>query len=512
MKNFLVNFLKFIKLAKEFDVPIEHVVMFDCFGKSLNPKGNWDKNTHIAFWNYQNESNDDFSNHLKQIDEKMDRFYSSLPSGSKKKIVVFIHGGLNSQLVSLERVIEEFENEKSRCELSKEAGYYPIFINWRSPFIHCYWEHLFWLRQGKNRPWLGIFTSWLMLPLDVARAVIRAPIVWCNLLLNDAKTIPIPWFKNEYVDNVAKELVCRRQTKDVTQLDSQIKGFIFRKPPICWLLRFRGLDSRRPNPTIINKDTFPIEIGEDERQCGEMTKNFTMWLLTFSVKYLIAPIIDAFGTSAWNVMLRRTELLFNSEDELVESRLTNDATETNTLANMKKNGGLSVFTENLIKKISGNKNNWEITLVGHSMGTIVANKIIRHYGDQLPIKKIIYLAAADTVENYQETIHPYLLHNKNTEMKHLMLHPRAEEGETNGFDFGPRGSLLVWLDNFLTNPLTLMERTAGRYDNLLPALHNTPQKIRKRISICVFSAGNKAKEKNPQTHSEMASRFRYWSY
>ena len=229
-----------------------------------------------------------------------------------------------------------------------------------------------------------------------------------------------------------------------------------------------------------------------------------MWLVTWPTKLLTAPVIDAFGTSSWDVMLRHTELLFESEQELKSSPLTNAATTQHNLAELPAHGGLSQFLEMLATKIQADPTaNWEITLVGHSMGTIVANKIIERFGDRLPIKNILYLAAADTVQHYQQAIYPYLQQNDTHGLHHFMLHPQAEEGEISlgmPWDIPPRGSLLVWIDNFLSKPLTGTDRTVGRYDNLLPALHNAPSDIRDRISVKVFSAGNPVELDNPLGH------------
>lgn len=203
-------------------------------------------------------------------------------------------------------------------------------------------------------------------------------------------------------------------------------------------------------------------------------------------------------------MLRHTDLLFHAEHE--STSLLND--------NEQNGGGLSLFFKSLIKLIGNDRDNWEITLVGHSMGTIVANKIVKEFGNQLPIKKIVYLAAADSIQNYQDTIHRYLQNEKNydTKMYHFVLHPRAEEGEKNPryFDLTPRGSLLVWLDNFLSKPLSLQQRTIGRFDNLMKILHDTPKKIQNRIYLRVYSAGNDAEGDNPLTHSDVAGRFKFW--
>lgn len=95
-------------------------------------------------------------------------------------------------------------------------------------------------------------------------------------------------------------------------------------------------------------------------------------------------------------------------------------------------------------------------------------------------------------------------------MYHFVLHPRSEEGETNAFDIASRGTLLTWIDLFFSKPLTLRDRTVGRYDNLLPSLHNVPKEILGRITLRVFSAGKKVENSNPLTHSDVAKRFFFW--
>ena len=280
---------------------------------------------------------------------------------------------------------------------------------------------------------------------------------------------------------------------------------------------FDGVPGYRPKKDESeNQKSFEVAIGEDNRNLFELNKNFIQWTLTeLTTKLISAPVIDAFGSSSWDVMLRHTDMLFHKEKECIHLLKKEQDKCLLRNNNQLNDGGLYFFLKELEEEINKDKNkeNWEITLVGHSMGTIVANKIIREFGDDLPINKIIYLASADTVEHYQDTVFPFLKRS-DAKIYHFVLHPRAEEGEKNPSayipDLAPRGSLLVWIDNFLAKPLSLQQRTIGRYDNLMRSLHDTPDELRGKIHIRVYSAGQDSNENNPLTHSEIAGLFKFW--
>ncbi|MBM4133912.1 MAG: hypothetical protein FJ245_09110 [Nitrospira sp.] len=177
---------------------------------------------------------------------------------------------------------------------------------------------------------------------------------------------------------------------------------------------------------------------------------------------------------------------------------------------------------------------WEVTLVGHSMGTIILNEMIRRFGVVtekdasgaervtfvMPFNRIVYMAAASSIRDFEDTIFPYLTMNTNAQFYHLTLHEEAEERERQDlsipntdweipyFDPLMRGSLLVWIDDFLSNPQTYLDRTLGNYANLMLTAHDTPEGLRDRIHIKAFSAG--ATEPTPQKHAEFTNKFRFW--
>ena len=111
-------------------------------------------------------------------------------------------------------------------------------------------------------------------------------------------------------------------------------------------------------------------------------------------------------------------------------------------------------------------NHYAITLIGHSMGTIVANEMVLTHPN-LCYSNIVYMGAACNVSDFANAVIPCLERDTNAHFYNLTLHPIAEarEAQWNYLDLTPRGSLLEWIDNFLSNPRTVPERTLGKWDN-----------------------------------------------
>src|ERR1039458_5706747 len=88
------------------------------------------------------------------------------PNG-RKRIVIFVHGGLNSPADAMERAEETFQQMKNE-------GIYPIYINWNSDPFSTYGEHLVWVRQGRYTE-AGIWSAPFYFFADFIRAFGRAP-------------------------------------------------------------------------------------------------------------------------------------------------------------------------------------------------------------------------------------------------------------------------------------------------------------------------------------------------
>lgn len=155
-----------------------------------------------------------------------------------------------------------------------------------------------------------------------------------------------------------------------------------------------------------------------------------------------------------------------------------------------------------------------VDIIAHSMGTIVTNEILkRSRSQETPnFRNLVFMGSASSVKEYEEITLEYLSRKKayGTHLHHLVLHPEDEISESMFFDIIPRGSLLVYIDHYLTNPLTIKDRRIGRFENLMFSLKHTPPSLFEQISIKVFSAGNNLLERkryedlenNPKKHSE----------
>lgn len=454
------------------------------------------------FNTYTSKKEPEFNTYTDKIFDAID---DKFPGDNKKKILIHVHGGMNRRGESLAYSTSKLWGRPLYKEIlnSSEGEYFPIFVNWHSGLLSTYGDHLLNVRQGEDAGWWGYLTSPVYLGIDIVRSIIRAPLVWTSFLKNDAKTAPL---LNRYLDSkdpvhVAGDIECRK------------KG---------WKIDPGAPERCVPTWPPMKPEKFIIQTGQDNRDSLDKVKAGALYFATLPSKIVVAPMIDGMGTSAWNNMLRRVDLLTNIDDEFhIDSFISRKAWKDpeSGLARTPVHGGLFRFMQLFIERYKSDiqSGNMEIVLVGHSMGTIVLNELIRNFGiykdpasgEKMLFNQIVYMAAACSISHYESTVIPYLARTK-AHFYNLMLGRMAEIRETNAFDLSPRGSLLVWIDEFLANPLTHRDRTLGRHDNFLMAVHNIPESIRERIHIKSFNTGQKYPNyPEPQKHSDFRN-FKFW--
>lgn len=482
------------------EVPTTHIVMANGLGNPVDPTGNYN-GKHVPWFSYPKMDPNQYDEYLNDMMQALNEYKSK---HSKARILIFVHGGLNTAQTSISRAAM-LTDHIMKGPPDKD-GYFPIFINWDSSLLSSYFvDHLFNIRQGEHvnawccnksppTPQAAIKTFWswfieapIYLLTDLVRSIARAPVVATFELWNGVKSLPFVELEDRSdVSRIAKEL-----EKNATEPN---------------IIKFaRGKD------TIKNEEHFTSVVS---------------WFINIPFKLVSTPLIDATGKSSWEIMLRRTGELFHIDDEFdTSSPMGEKAERDGKLRDIKPSGNLSIFLKRLKDQhMADLKNNgqepWEITLISHSMGSIVLNEMIRRSGD-LPIANIVYMAAACSVKDYEDTVFPYMERKKKVKVYHLMLSERAEALERwrpsflnlpPGFplEIAPRGSLLVWVDELLTNPLTPRDRTLGRYTNLMVSLHDIPENLRNRVNVKVFAAGADSAETNPQKHSDFTEKLRFW--
>jgi pimeloyl-ACP methyl ester carboxylesterase len=399
-----------------------------------------------------------------EFDSHVSTILRGLEEEPHGKILIFIHGGLNTYAQSFDRALR-------LIPLIKNAGYYPIFVNWRSGLVDCYREHLFSVRQGRIHRNYGWLTWLYLLTADLGRAVFRSPAAIYLQIINDCK----PYFPRSNPDGLNSAAL------------------------------FDALRKRRRSARDV--EALGISMGADVRTRRESLVKLLLLLITYFPKLFSGAVVDAFGTSAWVNMLRRTKTLFRTPQEFDVRDSREKHTVIEGALDTPQTGALALFVTALVEKLDSGARPYEIIIVGHSMGTIVLNRVLKDFPG-LACSNLVYLAAACSISEFIDSTVSYLDLHKQTRVFNLCLHPIAEELESNALELSPRGSLLVWIDNFMSSPETTADRRLGVWENILQATHMIPHHFRGRITLKAFSVGRNAG--GPQTHSELGS-IDFWS-
>ena len=325
-------------------------------------------------------------------------------------------------------------------------GYWPLFLQWDSSLLSCYGDHLFFVRQGEDWGLLGVPLAPFFLAGDLLRGLANLHLVGL----------------------------------------SQARSFVYGIPGLWTGSLFgRGDDDEEPLAALA-ADGVPLDVwvGEDLQGGGEFALDMAARTVTYPIKLVQEPLLAGLGPGAWIQMQRRVHLLFLQD----------------------RDGGL-VHLLRRLREVQAAED-LEITLVAHSMGAIVANEILR-VEPQLRIDTLVYMGAACSLREYEEVLFPYLAAHPSSHLYHLTLHPKGELREAQFLDLTSRGSILVWVDGFLAQPLTPLDRVAGNFGNLAPHLRRTPADLRSRIHVKAFPTGASAPEGVPTKHAHFP-RLPFW--
>jgi hypothetical protein len=479
-----------------------------------------------------------YDRHIKDIFDGIKTFCAPRPGPCR--VLFYFHGGLNSQKRALERA------SNLTCTIEKQ-NIYPIFVNWDSRLFSTWWAHVAHVHKGlwtKNRL---VALAPYVVAVDEARSIVEAPTAW---VAEWRHTFP----KNQEAGEAA--LLAYKEMLEMQGAYGKMS--VKQKKEAGGVVTVTDLSDPR-NPPLL----------QDDQQRGETRAAKAKLLYSWWSKLLAPPLlIQAAGTGAWDVMQRRTAILFRTEAEfrgyspriVAKSRAQaasslaagtgqgQDSKQALTLARQYDTGAalaqfFTHFQEEFVgdfcdrtspaaegspgsaKQIeldtpkgqeegkAGCPERLEVSLVGHSMGTIIIDRLLR-YAPNLQVKNIVFMGAATTVEDYRDTVDAYLDRHRSDKgggpnMYHLVLHPLAEVSEQGFWDLSPRGSLLIWIDNYFTDPPTPLGRRAGRFLNIVPELLYTGKDTRSRVHLKIFRVGRGVRCWNPQKHGDFSA-FPFW--
>lgn len=407
-----------------------------------------------------------------------------------------IHGGLVEMKTSIPEAIDVLGAMTS--DASEPT--FPIFVNWDTGLLASYANHLFWVRSGRRSPWYSALpgTPFVFL-MDVGRGVTR--FLWNTVSSQRSDMLEV--YRNSPPETVPKGW---RES--------------------AWI------------------DTTPKEVGFWST-VGTVAVEFVPGL----ARIVTAPMLDTIGYTAYGDMVRRARVLFLRDEDfdaghfrptgalslLMAELLGNSDHKQHAVEKMRRQLEVELAATKGAKAryelqrridiadriLTSNRYGHEnqpfcnygepsFRIFAHSMGTLVANSLVQRFGHEATFEKIVYMGAACSIRDFADEVLPYIAANPECEFYDVCLHPADEFGEWSYYGTMPHGSLLVWIDSYVTEIRTELDYTLGRWNNVmraLPVMAFMASDIRRRIHVRGFGASGPV----PHSHGELNDReFAFW--
>jgi len=371
------------------------------------------------------------------FDKYLEDMSESIRRSRRKKIMIYCFGGMNT----LGETIEA-SARNARIIMKDSPDVYPIFINWDSELFGCYLEDLLVVRQGIANYWMGPMT---------------APLLFVTHLLEALCKLPA---------GMLYQTIGREDTKKQVQYEEISKELQKRSTDIAW------------------------HLGKDLSEHKWRKLSRFGYVVGFPARVGTTALIDTFGSRGWREMRRRARLCFNKEPDQSSpygNFVSMFATEPD--------GVFSRFARMLIA-YTKNHPDTEITLIGHCMGTIIATEFLSRF-QELPIRNIVFMAAASSVQETTAVVRPYLLSHPKAHFYNLCLHPWIDWFDMMDYCVLPCGSVLEWVNIHLTEPLSKEDYTIGIWDVAMASLPRQMTGVEKQVTIKGFGIQDPGTNINP---------------
>ncbi len=381
-------------------------------------------------------SDQEYRAYLQDMMARIEATRDATPNG----VLVIVHGGL-------ERLKKSFKNTKKAYREIFAEGYYPVFVNWDSWLFNAYCEQLFFVRSGRYSQ-LALFTWPLYLAAD--------------LLMVVARLIPA-WFAQV-------RLAWRRR-----------RGYEY--PSTADLGRFAAAGPNlNVNPGVFKQD-------RSWWRTVLFVPRLILELVVFPFRIVAASAITALGPRTWQNLLRRVGGMFRAPREFDRNVAEMGYQLPDGVDYSAPEGAMAVFLNELAKLAHRSGTGGEaikVSLIAHSLGSMITNRAIQWMGGDLDFNSIVYMAPACSVREFVEAVVPALERNTETRAHVLTLHPKVEASEVNVLGLAPRGSVLEWIEGFVDPPGTHLDRMLGKWDNILRSTHVLKRAVRTRVYLKSF--------------------------
>ncbi len=352
---------------------------------------------------------------------------------SGKDVAIIVHGGLERPRRTLDVSAKLWGKIREH--------YYPIFVVWDS-WLSAYPEQLLLVRSGRYSRW-GPITSPLFLAGDFLTCLGRV----IGLIPSQCRCLSVgSRFHDDRAIHIAQTV--RGNPGNVQVAPPQYRSREF------W------------------------SIGSPSRA--------VLWLVQFPIRILTAVVINGLAPRTWQNLQRRARAMFRAPQEFDAVVAGPEAVADGTKFE-RPTGAMAVLTDHLAETVKSAKRPIKVTLIAHSMGSMITNEFVEYAGDRLSYDSIVYMAPACSVREFADAVVPVLERDQHAKAYVLTLHPKVEVNEKTGWGFCPRGSILEWIEGFLDPPQAHLDRMLGKFENVMRALHIFPDGVRERIHIKAFS-------------------------
>jgi pimeloyl-ACP methyl ester carboxylesterase len=400
-------------------------------------------------------------------EDHAERIAQAFANSGCTRVMLVIHGGLVSRSTGVEEALATLDVMSADDHMRDT---FPIFVNWETGITRSYFDHLFYVRAGVSDRRYAIPTAPFVALADFGRAVARLPITW--------------W----------------------TQVDNFADYYGGRSPagvPNGWR-RTTWLDRTDENdPWYHNLSDLALEVVPGITRLGT------------------SLLLDGAGIPAYKNMRRRARVLFvrDQDHDTDQHRLS---------------GAIPALMDAFAKLEQPPR----FTVIAHSMGTLVANELMLRYGHRTwqvaPVRRrgertrqlaaegievvaapitfenIVYMGAACSVREFANAVLPLLRNRAETKFFNLCLHPFDEADDRYSYGLAPHGSLLQWIDAYITEQESPLDRTLGTWDNAMdgmPLMDALTRDVRRRV----FTRGFPRTGDGPHDHGDFNdAKHRFW--
>ncbi|MGM8227621.1 hypothetical protein ACSV5M_13620 [Cellvibrio sp. ARAG 10.3] len=395
-------------------------------------------------------------------------------------VLVYVHGGLNT-----------FHSPEKRIKKASQIisdQQFPVHLAWPSGALTTWSEHLLRVREGKKTNVVtGAITAPFVLVSDILTSIGNFPSTTMYQIANEkdraASKIYSNWLSNSWKD--AHLVFC-------DELEQPYES--------C-------------NKIINTKNEIQANYSYYYGTTGNTLLRGSSQLLTLPIRYTAGSLWHSgISSAAWANMKRRAV------------NITYPTHEFDTRYISGVNTG--IFFKLLLKRADfySKKHNkdYAITLMGHSMGSIVINNVLERYQTDWAstafLKNIVYMAGAATIGDTLNALKPVLVERpiNNSGVKrftpnfyNLTLNRVAEVSEMHYGGVIPTGSLLVSIDQHHDKPDHPLNRTIGSETNVLSSIKIIDEALATSKGVKVFKSFDRLLGEKPSKHGDFGD-LPYW--